>query len=310
MKFNIVGLEDSFGSHRFSNNDILKELESHSRKSDCIDFVWWVEKIFTKPEWSDKAEELRTKPWFGVMHVPLLTPNWAMYSQNDISSIYFSKKWREALKTCRGIIVLSEHMKRQLNAVYPWLNVFYLKHPIGRNNTSFNYKEYEKKPTILMVGAWLRNFDSFLDLDFNVEKKILLNTYAEGYLRDVYSKYSINILSRSREVTCINFLEDEEYDNIFTRSLIFLDLHETSANNAVCECLSFSVPFVATRHPAIEEYVGSEYPLFLDKIDVNTISNSQVLSAHKYLSGLHSLRNELDLTHFIKGVKEIYKKIF
>ncbi|MEZ0153475.1 MAG: hypothetical protein AB9Q22_01035 [Candidatus Reddybacter sp.] len=311
MKFDLVGLEDSYGNHRFSNNTILKELADKSKYDASVAFIWWIEKIFTQPDYHETVKRLAETDWFGVMHVPLLTPNWAQYSQNDLAKLYFSEEWRQALKRCRGVIALSEHMKVQLKSIYPELKVFSLKHPVGSSEVLFKVDEFYSKPTVLLVGAWLRDFESFIQLKSNFDKKVLLNKYAEGYLRDVYSRYSVNILAKVRQLDCVSFLEDQAYDELFSSSLIFIGLHETSANNAVCECISYGVPFVAPRHPAIIEYVGEDYPLLYDDVtEVSRISIDDVVKGHEYLQRNTHLKESLSLDKFVHGVSDIYKEIF
>ena len=69
-------------------------------------------------------------------------------------------------------------------------------------------------------------------------------------------------------------------------SIFFLYLYDTSANNAILECIN-STPFISNRHPAIEEYVGSDYPLFMESEDLlATLEQLQPLvhESHHYLS--------------------------
>jgi hypothetical protein len=310
MKFDIVGLNFNYGSHRFSNNTILKALAANSQQDDGTAFIWWVEKIFINSEYEETATKLESTDWFGVMHVPLLTPNWAQYSQNNLSKMYFSDRWKRALKRCKGIIVFSEHMKTQLESIYPELNVFSLKHPVGRNEVSFDVDAFRSEPSMLLVGTWLRNFESFVDVRTSFSKKVLFTKYSEGYLRDVNSKYSSNILSKIREMECIGFLNDDAYDRLFSSSLIYLDLYETSANNAICECLSYDVPFIAKRHPAIIEYVGEDYPLLFDNVEeFSHITVDDVIAGHQYLKQNRKFKENLSLDNFIRGVELVCKKI-
>ena len=44
MRFDIAGLEESYGRHRYSNNAILNELSRHADPDPDLSFVWWVEK--------------------------------------------------------------------------------------------------------------------------------------------------------------------------------------------------------------------------------------------------------------------------
>lgn len=311
MKFNIVGLEDSYGKHRFSNNTILNALNEQSVSNNDLKFIWWVEKVFLDPKYSKEATSLACTEWFGVMHVPLMSPNWAMYSQNDLAKIYFSDLWRNALKKCKGIIVLSEYMKCQIQSIYPDLKVFSLKHPVGESDRNFNYQSYLKHPSILLVGAWLRDFSGFVGLNIQgeIQKKVLLNHYAESFLDNQYDSYAPGILKKVEELECFGFLPDEEYDKLLCSSIVFIGLHETSANNALCECILYSIPFVAKRHPAIIEYCGEDYPLLVDSYDDLDLSNELIFDAHLYLKENQEFRESLTLNIFLEKFKGIYENI-
>jgi hypothetical protein len=233
-----------------------------------------------------------------------------MYSQNNLSKLYFSPKWRAALSRCKGIIVLSEHMKIQLQALYPSLPVFNIKHPIGKTTIEFNPQSFKKDPKLLLVGAWLRDFEGFLNLKTNFKKVILLNKYADGYLRKIYGKYSPDIRRKIRDVECVEFLENDEYDKLLSSSLVYLGLHETSANNALCECISYSVPFVSKNHPAISEYCGSDYPLLLNDLnDLTSITDKSVIESHHYLKNNHIIKGKLTIEFFIDNVASTYQQI-
>lgn len=309
MKFNILAHDESYGKHRFSNNAILDALAENSSKDDDLSFVWWVEKMFLSPQYEDIVQKMIEKPWFGVMHVPLLTPNWAMYSQNNLSKLYYLPAWREGMKNCRGIIALSEHMRSQLKAIYPGLKVFALKHPIPESGARFDIKEFEKDPKLLLVGAWLRNFDQFSALETNLRKMIIINHYAEGYIKQCYHKYRPRMLDDVQAIDHVGFLENDEYDQMFRSSLLYLSLHETSANNALCECISYETPFVAKRHPAIIEYCGADYPLLVDDDAELNISTAQVSDAHAYLKQNKGLKKSLSMSSFVDGFRDVYSQV-
>lgn len=310
MKFEIVGLEESYGQHRYSNNAILNELREQSEPSQDLLFVWWAEKMFLSPQYEEVVDRLCSTEWFGVMHVPLLTPNWAMYSQNNLAKLYFMDRWRQALKKCRGIVTLSQHMAQQLRALYPSLNVFSVKHPIPASSVSFDFEAFRADPKLLLVGAWLRDFNGFFDLETPWRKKLIINHYAEGFLQQCYNKYRPGMLNDVKSIEHVNFLENEAYDALVRSSVLYLNLHETSANNAVCECISYSVPFVTKRHPAVVEYCGADYPLFVDEDNASLrLSMEQVRDAHLYLKEREELRDALSMPSFIRDMREVWQRL-
>lgn len=310
MRFTIFDYEDSFGAHRFSNNEILEKLQSNLIRNDNLLFVWWVEKMFLHPNNEAKRTFLEHRDWFGVMHVPLLSPCWAMTkdSQNDLAKLYFSKAWRSALTRCRGIICLSEHMASQLRVLYPNLNVFTAKHPTELVTTVFSPDAFLEKKQIVLIGAWLRNFQAYFQLKTEFKKILLLNKYAKSYIENSYAKYSLGCQELLGSVQKIEFLRDDEYDALLSSSLVFLGLHETSANNSVCECIARNTPFIANRHPAVIEYCGEEYPLLVNSYDED-IDVSRVLDAHEYLKHHHCLKSSLQLDEFVQRIKFVYEKI-
>ena len=112
-------------------------------------------------------------------------------------------------------------------------------------------------------------------------------------------------------VVQVSYLPNDEYDALLQSSILFLYMHETSANNAVLECILHATPFIANRHPAIEEYVGKDYPFFIEEADLHSLTIGQILSlsqqAHEYLK-LHATRADLSLSSFAGSVIQIARE--
>lgn len=309
MKFDIIGMSDSYGSHRFSNNIILQMLSDNSVAHDGLKFVWWIEKIFLDNKFEKDRDILEKNSWFGVAHVPLLTPKWAMYSQNDLSRLMYSDAWFKAKSTCKGIICLSEHLAEQYRALLPEVPIYSLKHPMGQTGSTFSVNRFFEERKIVMVGTWLRNFQSFLNADLSYRKVVLHTKYGRSFIREQYARYNPSIHKNLKNVENIDFLSDEAYDELLSSSILFLGMHETSANNAVCESIMNSTPFISLRHPAVEEYVGEEYPLFIDSYEeLKNLDDEKVVAAHQYLKERDHLREALSYEKFIDDFKKIYNR--
>ena len=75
-------------------------------------------------------------------------------------------------------------------------------------------------------------------------------------------------------------------------NVVFLELLDASANNAVVECIVRNTPVVVNRHPAVEEYLGRDYPLFYDRFHqaAELLTDEQIVAAHRYLKSMDKAR--------------------
>jgi hypothetical protein len=82
-----------------------------------------------------------------------------------------------------------------------------------------------------------------------------------------------------KNIKIIYELNDNEYKKIFNSSCIFCDLEDCVANNLVLECIKYNTPIIIRRLPSIEEYLGSNYPLFFnDDSDLLKFKNAETLN--------------------------------
>ena len=92
----------------------------------------------------------------------------------------------------------------------------------------------------------------------------------------------------------ILYLKDfSDYDDLITQNIILVDVYDASANNSVLELMSANAPFFAKRVPAIEEYLGKEYPMFFENLSQveSILANEEKLNdlyreTHEYLKNL------------------------
>lgn len=126
----------------------------------------------------------------------------------------------------------------------------------------------------------------------------------------VTNKYYAGLLKyvqdRERSVQIIEKLDDHEYDDLLSRSVVFLKLEEASACNTVIECIVRNTPILVNRIPAIVEVLGEKYPLFYDNLAEagDFVSNaSKVIEAHTYLKKLDKSRFKLET--FLRDFSDI-----
>lgn len=67
-------------------------------------------------------------------------------------------------------------------------------------------------------------------------------------------------------VRVVDYLTDMEYDRLLSQNLVFLDLYDSSANNALVECIVRGTPVLVNPLDAVVEYLGVDYPLHFDNL--------------------------------------------
>ena len=88
--------------------------------------------------------------------------------------------------------------------------------------------------------------------------KTLLNLEIKTYkiknisLKNVVMKYTDTI---------------EEYDDLLTNNIVFVDLFDASANNTVLECIVRRTPIIINNIGAVSEYLGKDYPLYFENLE-------------------------------------------
>lgn len=122
------------------------------------------------------------------------------------------------------------------------------------------------------------------------------------YYEELYN----SILRNDKSVKIIEKLSNDNYDDLLSKNIVFLNLVDCSAVNTVLECLVRNTPLIINRHPAIEEVFGKEYPGFYeDIIDATMIINSleKIEKIHIYLKKLNKKRFTLE--RFVADIQNI-----
>lgn len=299
--------------HRAGWNWVMKYLfeKYHDDQADILidDFV---ERTF---DWDyDKNREKKlphhTQPWIGFVHNPFtVTKPFDIKASclNICSRLSFLK----ALGNCRGLYTLSEDLTESLKYLLDCfgaynINVETLKHPTILDVDKFDYHKYISSPKVTNIGYWLRSFDSFFTLDTTIPKHILLGKLQ--YARDNFAIQHKQFKDKAKitgekligKVTPHQALTNEEYDNFLTGSISYINLIDTSANNAVIECMARNIPLLVNYHPAVVEYLGEDYPFYyLTQAGANKKINDTNLikETHEYLCNMD--KRFLSIDHFL-----------
>ena len=256
-------------------------------------FDSFLERTFS---WYERGERKRDRipyrePWIGIIHNPPGVPRWHDY-QSSPQAILARQSFRESLPNCVGLFTLSEYLRQWL-AQRVAIPVSSLIHPTEIPPIRFSPEAFRAnpQPSVIQIGWWLRRLHSIYQLDAGRYRKVML---AVGH------RYFKHMLQRDRDrmpltdkqlesVTVLPFVSNEEYDRLLSQNIVFCDLIDSSANNVIIECIARNTPLLINRLPAIEEYLGRDYPLYFSSLDEAALKLAQVeilLETHEYLREL------------------------
>ena len=258
--------------------------------------------LYTQFPQAYKKPAAITTPWIGFWHNPPNMPTGVEHSPQDIAA---GEAFRASLKQCFGIIVFSNYMKQWVIAtlgdlaknVSNPIPVDVLYHPTEPAKM-FSLQKFfadftNDAPQCVQIGYWLRDMQAIWNLrtDNSINmgsaagpKWRRLWLYGSAYALDVFAEKLPNIY-RDKFVSCsaagkasrfdfamngavveVARVSNDEYDDILTSSVCFLNLLDSSCNNAIIECVARGTPIIVNRHPAAVEYLGEDYPLFYDEL--------------------------------------------
>ena len=279
---------------------------SHNQPQDIIDKEFTLDHI-----------------WIGFWHNPPNMPLWYDYinsPQSVLSQIHFNK----SLEYCRGIFVFSYYHYQWLRNYIPlFIPISVVFHPTQLILVQFSWENWlnNEKKKVIQLGWWIRKMTSIYRLNTTYEKMWLYGSEAAFRLLKLekqqehhYFNNYINSATGS-EVKVINPVNNGEYDILLANNIVFIDLFDSSANNALIECIVRNTPIVITRLPATMEYLGSSYPLFFNTLEEasSLIHNETVLfEGHRYLLEHPELSERISGVHFRDSIaqSEVYSNLF
>lgn len=263
------------------------------------------------------------EPWVGVVHNPPGMPAW-FHGEESPQAITVKSAWRASLPSCVGLFALSEYAAQWWRqATGKPVSVVFL--PNEKPRRCFDFDRFVANPDklIVQVGWWLRRLGAIERLPLGVgnalgyRKLRLVPHFADGSAAHVEALRRLDVehAGAAAEPYAANTSErmhvaNEAYDELLASHLVFVDLYDASANNAVVECLVRATPLLVNRLPAVEEYLGSDYPLYfrdLDHAAAMALDLGRLRAAHEYLRQW-PLRERMDAEHFVRAVEasEVY----
>ena len=300
-------------THRWGWNGVSKLIleNFHDNRADVI-LDSMIEHTFKVGRY--KKMDFRCFPhmnqkWISIFHSPCtsLGPIASGWEQN-IFTLYANEHYRAFMKNCIGMITLSKNYALKTKAALEALDIDtpigFVHHPSAECNVKFEMKNFRRQ--VIHTGFWMRNFDSFYRLKTKY-KKILLQGPG-SYGEDNYFLSKVDLKTRHRQ-NCTHlkndYLPNDQYDEIMSQSVVFLDLYDAIANNAIIECISRQTPILVNPIDSVVEYLGKDYPFYyysLDEAAEKLENDNLIQETSEYLQSRQSL---VDKSKFVKGLGRI-----
>lgn len=298
-------LRRNYGLHRSGWAYAVNSLSSlHSDSGP--ELVSFIEKKFIFG--SEKGDRMNSfqnvlKPWVGFLHVPVNVPVWFNRHFSPVE-LFQNEQFQESLRYCKGIYTLSAPLSDWVSNNYDG-PVNTLLHPTEMVEHIFDRKKFlaVDKVKVVQLGFWLRKLHAIhqLNLDSRKFEKIVVGT-SQPYQQSIVhlERQIFDFDFDDSNVVYKGFMDNVEYDNLLSESIVFVDFYDTSANNAIIEAMARATPIICPPNRAIIDYLGEDYPLYFNsyqEVEDMLADKELIVLAHDYLVN-SGVREKLTASHF------------
>ena len=251
-------------------------------------------------------------PWLGIIHVPPGGPDWFLKDQSN-QALFASDYWKASEPFCKGLYCLSNYHRRELQKLVD-LPIETLIHPTETPDVLWDPSRYlsQKRPKVVQLGWWLRVLHAIYELpEGNYEKVFLRPRNDEAFLDALATEQQLHLdqglfeRSMPNSVAELEFLANDQYDQLLSESVVFMQLYDASANNAVIECIVRNTPLLINPLDPVVEYLGAGYPLYfttLEEASEKLNNKALVVHAHEYLKH-HPIKKKLTGEYFMHSLE-------
>ena len=311
---------DRTGAHRHGWKYVIDNLSNNlcSYQSSLIKCDLYVDRTFHwNREVMIEAGIIPYKtPWIGFIHHTLYQDD----SGYNCIQLLKCKEFIESLKVCKGLIVLSNYLKNNLLKMAEMNGiklpvVHFMYHPTVLVDKSKMWKYGKWKwgswnGEIIQIGSWMRDVKAIYDLKYKKKfaliGKEMLPQYRSISFGDNAPTFD-QLSDSNHPVKLIKHVNNDTYDEILSKYVVFLKLKDASAVNTILECISRNTPIVVNRLPAVEEYLGPKYPLYYNNLDdvPRLLKNKKlIVKANTYLKNMN--KDFLKIENFISTMKNLH----
>ena len=134
-----------------------------------------------------------------------------------------------------------------------------------------------------------------------------------------YKHFHGHVKHMCNGIDFIDKLSNDDYDQLLTENIVFINLVDASAVNTIIECIVRNTPIIVNDHPAVVELLGPNYPLYfkhnyqnyfeMNKQVVDLLTNANnIKKTYQYLTNLDKSRFNVQnfvnqFTNFLKHLQ-------
>lgn len=292
-------IDTNFTHHRKGWDIAVSELKKLHNPNSPVTFYDWA-------DWELKKQKAIKGKWIGFLHNVLTYPTHELphkYQKKNaiipLSKLVHQNFFQESLNNCYGLFTMCKNTSKFLQR-HVDVPVSFMWHPVEKEELVFDIELFEADPKVVMIGQWMRRYQSIYELDSCYIKKI---TLAKRFVNKDYKH--IKKHNQKGEVELLQHLENKEYDQLLSSSIVFLDLYDAAACNTLLECIVRNTPLLVNILPSTVEYLGINYPMFFTDLEEATEKlkdKSLLLDTVRYLKNMD--KTHLDPKNFFKQLKE------
>jgi GR25 family glycosyltransferase involved in LPS biosynthesis len=272
-----------------------KILESINNKNSNKVFFDFIDREFGWRIFDDlnKIQELSNNRFLGILHHPYILPD---YLYGESKKIIENINNNDLIKNFNIIFTLSNYLnlklKKDRNIKENKIKIETIFHPSNMFDevVGFSMDRFKKnkQKNLISLGGAFRKLNSIDKLNTKKYKKAWMFGDSPTYLKNLQLECQLENYFLSKETHLYKEVNFNDYNEILSSNIMFLDFVESSANNAVLECIARSTPMVIKKHPSVVEYLGEEYPLYFNNLDdcKKLLVQSRIKDAHQYLKNM------------------------
>ena len=179
----------------------------------------------------------------------------------------------------------TDHVRNYLidNNYFKCNTISVLRHPLDLDiDIKFTMEKFIRNADkyIVQLGQQQRFYDTIYKLRILGLKKIWLPGTKTTHLKEQYKS----------DLVEIRYIDDyREYDEFITKNILLCHVIDANANNSIIECIVREIPILVNKHPAIVEYLGSEYPFYFKTVEEIPLllTYNKIQCVHNYLKNLN-----------------------
>lgn len=292
--------------------------------------------------WGEEAFHLTgkipfTRSWIGFIHHTFDRT----FSCYNVPNMLKKQSFVQSLPYCRGLFVLSQDLNNKLKVAlteigFDQIPINTIIHPTDLSCPRFSLDKFiqNQDRKLVQIGGWLRQTFAIyrvniINNSLQIRKVALKGKEMNQYyppinfkeeLEQCAKKFGNNKFAESlffdireimNNVEIIDRLNNEDYDELLSQNLVFINLIDASAVNTVVECIVRETPILVNKLPAVIEVLGPDYPLYYDKMhEIEPLLKiDKIKEAYEYLKNID--KEQFSMGRFMDNFvnSEIYSSL-